>query len=142
MTFVGSWVHKKEDEIHFFNAVLKQYRDCHRTYAYEYAEADKDVLRKCATDLRQFTYSLPAAGATFWLSGKLFRAQRYMLPTRIALGFLRFLVSTEAFTIGHALGSFKQGSECMKKLVALPTPLGGEICALIRVKQPDHWLLK
>lgn len=31
---------------------------------------------------------------------------------------------------------------CLKMLVALPTPLGGEVASLIRERDPNHAILK
>lgn len=54
--------------------------------------------------------------------------------TRAALVLLRLVAAGEVFRVGYLVGSYRQGMDCMQRLVSLRTPLGGEIASIIRHK--------
>ena len=67
----------------------------------------------------------------------LYRKRFYGLPPVASL-----FCCSQAFRLGYLSGSYRQTTGCMRSLVALLTPLGGEICALIRARNPEHPYLK
>lgn len=61
---------------------------------------------------------------------------------RLTVGISRLMATWQVFRMGYLAGSYQQTTSCMKGLVSLPTPLGGEMVALIRSKNPEHPYLK
>jgi hypothetical protein len=53
---------------------------------------------------------------------------------RAGLALVRLLAALEAFRLGYLVGSYRQGVDCTRRLVALRSPLGGEFAAIIRAK--------
>lgn len=133
---------EKEADVAFFNSILRSYRACTKAYLYDYEKQDTVVLRQCATDLSAISYSVGPSIAAFWLSGLPLEKMPLTLPSKLTMGFIRLVVAAEVFLLGHSIGAYRQGSRCMKQLIALPTPLGGEIAAIVRSRNPSHWLLQ
>lgn len=53
---------------------------------------------------------------------------------RAGLALARLLAALEVFRLGYLVGSYRQGADCTLRLVALRSPLGGELAAIIRGK--------
>ncbi|KAI7841190.1 hypothetical protein COHA_005156 [Chlorella ohadii] len=144
-------------DVLFLNDVLRQYREIRKVYHYDYTAEDKQALKACATDLRPFTYSFLPAGGTYWVLSKaalhlacpiaahpqmVKHPQQLGRLTRGGLVLLRLAAASEVFRVGYLVGSYRQGMECTRRLVELRSPLGGEISAIIRSRDPQHPLLK
>lgn len=61
---------------------------------------------------------------------------------RVALAAARLFVTSQAFGMGLSAGQYLQSRDCMRRLIALPTPLGAEVAAITRGLNPAHPLLK
>ncbi|PRW32831.1 hypothetical protein C2E21_7966 [Chlorella sorokiniana] len=130
-------------DVSFLNEVLRQYREIRKVYHYQYTAEDKQALKACATDLRPFTHSFVPAGGTYWVLSKMVKhPQQLGRLTRAALVLLRLAAASEVFRVGYLVGSYRQGMDCTRRLVELRSPLGGEIVAIIRSRDPQHPLLK
>ncbi len=53
--------------------------------------------------------------------------------------FVRVLISMEVFHVGYLTGRYRQGMDCMERLVSLRSALGGEMAAIIR-ERVGGWL--
>jgi hypothetical protein len=138
------WSHLKE-ETSFFSQVLGDFRKARMEYHYDLSPEDTLVLAKCSKDMRAVTWSTIPTMSAWWLSGKL---QRVLLDSSanravsLGCGVIRLYVAANIFKAGILLGSHKQAEECLSALITLPTPLGGEIAAIVREKDPKCSLLK
>ncbi|GAB4815333.1 hypothetical protein N2152v2_002379 [Parachlorella kessleri] len=129
-------------QVRFISQTLADYREVRKIYHYDYSPEDLTALKHCATDLRPFTWSALPAGVTWWLSGRVVPTAGRPLPFRIAVAVARLIGTGQVFRAGYLAGSYRQTRDCMQNLVSLPTPLGGEIVALIRARNPQHPYLK
>ncbi|KAL4857488.1 hypothetical protein ACK3TF_002352 [Chlorella vulgaris] len=124
-------------DILFLNEVLREYREVRKIYYYEYEGDDKAALQACGLDLRPLTYAVVPALTVFWGSGKLVpKPKRLFGAARGGLLLLRAMAGLESLRLGYL------GIDCTQRLVSLQTPLGGEIVAIMRQRDPNHPLLR
>jgi hypothetical protein len=140
-----AWLETRADAVNFYNECLRDYRETRREFDYAYSPADAAALRRCGADPAPIGLGLAAAAAAWWGSGRAVAAARAGRPlpgpARAAAAVARLFLAAEALRAGHLLGSHRQGSACMRRLVALHTPLGGELAAIVRARDPAHPLL-
>ncbi|BDA47718.1 hypothetical protein COCOBI_10-5690 [Coccomyxa sp. Obi] len=115
--------------------ILKDLKDVVQEIHYDFTDKDVATVSACRigeTFIQLFYGGLGASGVWGLTSAK--PIQRYR-AFRLAAA-----VGTGVWAGEHS--RVVSGEACLKLLVALPTPLGGEVAALIRERDPDSPLLR
>jgi hypothetical protein len=134
------WLTRSGEQTRVVVGALRELQQALKKNEYEPTERDLAAISACAKDLRPMGYALGASMATFWLTGLLPRPRSGAY--RVAAAVARVALAGEAFRVGDAVGTFRCGADCVRRMVALPTPMGGEMAAILRAKDPASPLLK
>ncbi|CAL8471823.1 g11365 [Coccomyxa elongata] len=115
--------------------VLKDLKDVVQEINYDFTEKDVAAVSACRigeTFMQLFYGGVGAAGVWGVTSAKpIERYRAFRLAAAVGTGLWAGERSREP-----------SGIACLKLLVALPTPLGGEVASLIRERDPDSPLLR